>query len=60
MGFVRSRVLGYVLPILAIVVLTVLLTVTLFRLADIQRAIRNNVNDNMVWVIYQTHIESLI
>lgn len=60
MGFVRSRVLGYVLPILAIVVLTVLLTVTLFRLADIQRAIRNNVNDNMVWVIYQTHIESLM
>lgn len=60
MSSVRSAVLGYVLPILAIVVLTVLLTVTLFRLTDIQRAMRSNVNANMVWVIYQTHIESLM
>lgn len=56
----RSAVLGYVLPILAIIVLAMLLTVTLFRLADIQRAMRNNVNANMVWVIYQAHIESLM
>src|SRR5690554_2685602 len=60
MSLTRSGVLGYVLPILAIIVLTVLLTVTLFRLADIQRAMRNNVNANMVWVIYQAHIEGLM
>ncbi|WP_165972632.1 sensor histidine kinase [Paracandidimonas soli] len=40
--------------------LAILLTVSLFRLADIQRAMRNNVNANMVWVIYQTHVESLM
>ncbi len=60
MSLTRSSVLGYALPILAIIVLAILLTVTLFRLADIQRAMRNNVNANMVWVIYQTHIESLM
>lgn len=60
MSLTRSNVLGYLLPILAIMVLAILLTVTLFRLADIQRAMRNNVNANMVWVIYQTHVESLM
>src|SRR5690606_8418310 len=47
------------LPI-SILVLAMLLTVTLFRLADVQRAMRNNVNANMVWVISQAHIESLM
>lgn len=60
MSLTRSNVLGYALPVLAIIVLAILLTVTLFRLTDIQRAMRNNVNANMVWVIYQTHIESLM
>lgn len=60
MSLTRSNVLGYLLPILAIMVLAILLTVSLFRLADIQRAMRNNVNANMVWVIYQTHVESLM
>lgn len=60
MNLTRSGVLGYVLPVLAIIVLMILLSVTLFRLSEIQRAMRNNVNANMVWVIYQTHIESLM
>lgn len=60
MSLTRPSVLGYLLPILAIVVLAFLLTITLFRLADIQRAMRNNVNANMMWVIYQTHVESLM
>lgn len=60
MSLTRSNVLRYLLPILAIMVLAILLTVTLFRLADIQRAMRNNVSANMVWVIYQTHVESLM
>lgn len=60
MSLTRSSLLAYLLPILAIMLLAVLLTVTLFRLADIQRGMRNNVNANMVWVIYQTHIESLM
>src|SRR5690606_9294493 len=60
MSLTHSNVLRYLLPILAIMVLAILLTVSLFRLADIQRAMRNNVNANMVWVIYQTHVESLM
>lgn len=60
MAFTRSGVARYAIPILAILVLTLLLTVTLFRLADIQRAMRNNVSANMVWVISQAHIESLM
>src|SRR5690606_40851458 len=60
MSLTRSNVLGYLLPILAIMVLAILLTVTLFRLADNQRAMRNNVSANIVWVIYQTHVESLM
>lgn len=60
MKLVRSGFLAYSLSILAIIVLIILLTVTLFRLSDIQRAMRNNANANMVWVLYQTHIESLM
>lgn len=56
----RSRVLDYSLPVLAILVLLTLLTHTLIRLTDIQQGMRNNVNANMVWVLYQTHIESLM
>lgn len=59
MRLTRSGVLVYALPVLAIVVLTILLTITLIWLAEIQRAMRNDANANMVWVIYQTHIESL-
>lgn len=60
MRFVRSGFFAYGLSMLAIIVLIVLLTVTLFRLSDIQRAMRNNASANMVWVLYQTHIESLM
>ena len=60
MKLVRSGFLAYSLSILTIIVLIILLTVTLFRLSDIQRAMRNNANANMVWVLYQTHIESLM
>lgn len=60
MSFMRSSILGYALSIFAIIVLSILLAVTLFRLNDIQRTIRNNANANMVWVMYQTHIESLM
>lgn len=60
MRLTRSGALGYAIPVLAIIVLAILLMITLFRLAEIQRAMRNNANANMVWVIYQTHIESLM
>lgn len=60
MSLMRPSILGYTLSITAIVVLTILLTVTLFRLNEIQRTMRNNVNTNMTWVMYQTHIKSLL
>ena len=60
MSLMRSSILSYTLSIIAIVVLTILLTVTLFRLHEIKRTMRNNVNANMTWVMYQTHIKSLL
>ena len=60
MSHIRSGALGYGLSILTIIVLIILLTITLFRLNDIQRAMRNNVSTNMMWVLYQTHINSLM
>ncbi len=59
MKWKRSGVLTYAIPLCVILVLIVLLTLTLIRLAGVQRVVRNNVNANMVWVIYQAHIESL-
>lgn len=56
----RASVLAYALPIVMILVLAILLSVTLSRLAAIQHNMRDNVNANMVWVIYQAHIESLM
>ena len=56
----RAGVLAYALPIAMILVLAILLSVTLSRLATIQHSMRDNINANMVWVIYQTHIESLM
>lgn len=55
----RSDALGYLLPILLVLVLTVLLVVTLLRLTSVQREMRINFNANMVWVLYQAHAESL-
>ncbi|NLA89272.1 MAG: HAMP domain-containing histidine kinase [Alcaligenaceae bacterium] len=60
MSLMRSSILSYTLSIIAIVVLTILLSVTLFRLHEIKRTMRNNVNANMTWVMYQTHIKSLL
>lgn len=50
----------YLLPLIAIIVLVMLLAVTLYRLTGIQRDMRNNASANMTWVIYQTHVESLL
>lgn len=59
MTFRRSDIVGYLVPILAIITLTILLTMTLLRLSEIQQDMRNNVNANMLWVVSQTHIESM-
>lgn len=56
----RSDIVGYLAPILAIITLTVLLAMALLRLSDIQQDMRNNVNANMLWVVSQTQIESLL
>lgn len=60
MSLPRPGLLGYLLPVMAIIVLAILLTVSLYRLTDIQRHMRNNATANMTWVIYQTHTESLL
>lgn len=57
--FRKKTVIRYVLPLLAIVVLIVLLTVALLRLATIQREMRHNTNANMVWVVYYAHLETM-
>lgn len=59
MTFIRPRFLGYGVPVIAILVLTVLLTITLLRLTGIQRSMRNTANADMVWALSQAHLESL-
>lgn len=55
-----AGLLGYALPIGAVICLTLLFIVALARLADIQQDMRNNVSANMLWVITQTQAESLV
>lgn len=59
MVYKKKTVLRYLLPFLTILVLIVLLIVALVRLAAIQQEMRYNTNANMVWVIYNAHLESL-
>lgn len=54
-----QRLLGYALPIVAVIALTLLFIVALSRLAEIQQDMRSNVSANMLWVITQTQAESL-
>lgn len=55
-----SDIVGYLVPTLAIITLTILLTMALLRLSEIQQDMHNNVNANMLWVVSQTQIESLL
>lgn len=50
---------GYPIPLAAIITLTILLGMALFRLAQTQEDMRSNVGTNMYWVISQGHLESL-
>lgn len=50
---------GYPIPLAAIVTLTVLLVMALYRLAQTHEDMRNNVGTNMYWAISQAHLESL-
>lgn len=51
--------LGVALPILAIVIFVVLLAFSLMRLSDIERDMRIEATQNMLWVISRAHIASL-
>jgi PAS domain S-box-containing protein len=57
-GPVRA-LLGVALPILAIVIFVLLLGFSLMRLSDIERDMRIEATQNMLWVISQAHISSL-
>lgn len=50
---------GFILPIVTIVVFVVLLAFSLMQLADIERDMRIEANQNMLWVISRAHIASL-
>lgn len=51
--------LGVALPILAITISVILLAFSLKRLSDIERDMRIEASQNMVWVISRAHIASL-
>lgn len=55
---VRSFI-GIALPILTIAVFVLLLTFSLMRLSDIERDMRIEATQNMVWVISRAHVASL-
>src|SRR5690606_27522244 len=49
----------YPAPVAAILALTLLFGVALFRLAQVHQDLRENVGTNMYWVVSQSQIESL-
>ncbi len=51
--------LGVALPVSAIVIFVVLLAFSLMRLSDIERDMRIEATQNMLWVISRAHISSL-
>lgn len=51
--------LGVALPLLAIVIFVLLLAFSLMRLSDIERDMRIEATQNMLWVISRAHISSL-
>ena len=51
--------IGIALPLLTIVIFAVLLAFSLMRLSDIERDMRIEATQNMVWVVSQTHVASL-
>ena len=51
--------LGVVLPVSAIVIFVVLLAFSLMRLSDLERDMRIEATQNMLWVISRAHISSL-
>lgn len=57
-GPVRA-LLGVALPVLAIVIFVLLLGFSLMRLSDIERDMRIEATQNMLWVISRAHISSL-
>lgn len=60
MRFTPSTLLGFLFPLLAIVVLVILLTVTLYRLLNVQNSMRDNASANISWVLSQTRMETLL
>ncbi len=55
----KRRLLGFILPLFAVGVLTVLLIFALARLSQIQQDMRSNDNANMLWVLSQTQATAL-
>lgn len=51
--------LGVALPLLAIVIFVLLLAFSLMRLSDIERDMRIEATQNMLWVISRAHVSSL-
>lgn len=51
--------IGITLPILTIAIFVLLLTFSLMRLSDIERDMRIEATQNMVWVISRAHVASL-
>lgn len=51
--------LGVALPLLAIVIFVLLLAFSLMRLSDIERDMRIEATQNMLWVISRGHVSSL-
>ncbi len=51
--------LGVALPVLAIAIFVILLAFSLIRLSDIERDMRFEATQNMLWVISRAHVASL-
>ena len=59
MSHPTRALLGLVLPILTIAIFVVLLAFSLMRLSDVERDMRIEATQNMLWVISRAHVSSL-
>ena len=59
MNWTTRALLGVALPILTIAVFIVLLAYSLTRLSEVERDMRIEATQNMLWVISRAHLASL-
>lgn len=56
---IGNSVIGLILPVAAVLVFAVLLTISLIRMFEIENVMRVEAEQNMLWVLHQTEVAAL-